>query len=443
MEIVELTGDEADSIALLQTGEIDGYVAIDAYGLGNGVLPVCKVGASDFFFAVSKARPELLRELDAAMIRIQDENVHYNQLLQEKYMRYSGSSIYFSENELNWLSAHGPIRVGYLDNFLAFCGQDRATGALTGALQTFLTLAARGMQNAEVEFEATPFATTAEALRALKDGEIDRVFPVSFTVSDAEDRDVLITSPQMPSEMRAVVRSAALGDFSLEGKVTVALSEDDPGTDVFIMDHFPDWQRVAFKDDEACLKAVTEGKADCFLISNYRVNGISGTMDRYKLSSITTGAEISFAFAINRQDSVLYAILNKLTNLVPTAAVNAALAAWSYGGQKLTFAQFIRQNMLSVLALAAVDMFSDHPAGYYDAILMDVRMPVMNGLEAARAIRELSRPDAKEIPIIAMTANAFDEDVHLSLQAGMNAHLSKPVEPERLYETLEQMIRRG
>ena len=85
----------------------------------------------------------------------------------------------------------------------------------------------------------------------------------------------------------------------------------------------------------------------------------------------------------------------------------------------------------------AVDMFSDHPAGYYDAILMDVRMPVMNGLDAARAIRELSRPDAGEIPIIAMTAN-----VKQCLQSGMNAHLSKPVEPERLYETLEQMIGR-
>jgi CheY-like chemotaxis protein len=88
----------------------------------------------------------------------------------------------------------------------------------------------------------------------------------------------------------------------------------------------------------------------------------------------------------------------------------------------------------------AVDMFSEHPAGYYDAILMDVRMPVMDGLSAARTIRALDRPDAKSIPIIAMTANAFDEDVKQSLQAGMNAHLSKPVEPERLYETLGRMI---
>ncbi|MBQ6206405.1 MAG: response regulator, partial [Oscillospiraceae bacterium] len=89
----------------------------------------------------------------------------------------------------------------------------------------------------------------------------------------------------------------------------------------------------------------------------------------------------------------------------------------------------------------AVDMFAESAAGYYDAILMDVRMPVMDGLEATAAIRALSRPDAKSIPIIAMTANAFDEDVQLSLQIGMNAHLTKPVEPERLYETLESLIR--
>ena len=88
----------------------------------------------------------------------------------------------------------------------------------------------------------------------------------------------------------------------------------------------------------------------------------------------------------------------------------------------------------------AVDMFTAHPAGSYDAILMDVRMPVMDGLAATAAIRALDRPDAKTIPIVAMTANAFDEDVQRSLQVGMNAHLSKPVEPKRLFETLGALI---
>ena len=89
----------------------------------------------------------------------------------------------------------------------------------------------------------------------------------------------------------------------------------------------------------------------------------------------------------------------------------------------------------------AVDMFESHPEGYYDAILMDMRMPVMNGLEATRAIRALDRTDAGEIPVIALTANAFDEDVQRSLQAGLNAHLSKPVEPDSLFNTLERLIK--
>ena len=88
----------------------------------------------------------------------------------------------------------------------------------------------------------------------------------------------------------------------------------------------------------------------------------------------------------------------------------------------------------------AVDMFAASKPGYYDAVLMDVRMPEMDGLEATAAIRALNRLDAKTVPIIAMTANAFDEDVQRSLQVGMNAHLSKPVEPEHLYSTLEELI---
>ena len=88
----------------------------------------------------------------------------------------------------------------------------------------------------------------------------------------------------------------------------------------------------------------------------------------------------------------------------------------------------------------ATEMFAGHPAGYYDAILMDMRMPEMDGLEATRTIRMMEKADAGSIPIIALTANAFDEDVQRSMQAGLNAHLSKPVEPEALFRTLEGLI---
>jgi len=87
-----------------------------------------------------------------------------------------------------------------------------------------------------------------------------------------------------------------------------------------------------------------------------------------------------------------------------------------------------------------VELFEKSPVNYYDAVLMDIRMPVMDGLQATEAIRALNRPDAKTVPIIAITANAFDEDVQRSLQSGLNAHLSKPVNPDVLFDTLENLV---
>ena len=88
----------------------------------------------------------------------------------------------------------------------------------------------------------------------------------------------------------------------------------------------------------------------------------------------------------------------------------------------------------------AVEKYTEHPEGFYDAILMDMRMPEMNGLEAAKCIRSGGKADSETIPIIALTANAFVEDVQNSMQAGLNAHLSKPIEPDVLFDTLEKLI---
>ena len=90
----------------------------------------------------------------------------------------------------------------------------------------------------------------------------------------------------------------------------------------------------------------------------------------------------------------------------------------------------------------AVEQFSASAPGTFDAILMDVMMPVMDGLAATKAIRALSRPDAKTVPIIAMTANAFEEDARKCLEAGMNAHLSKPLQISQVVSTIAQLCRK-
>ena len=89
----------------------------------------------------------------------------------------------------------------------------------------------------------------------------------------------------------------------------------------------------------------------------------------------------------------------------------------------------------------AIDMFKEKPQGTFDAILMDVMMPVVDGLSATRSIRALGREDAKKIPIIAVTANAFDEDVKRCIEAGMNAHLPKPLEMNKVVETIAKYCR--
>ncbi|MDD2971748.1 MAG: response regulator [Lachnospiraceae bacterium] len=90
--------------------------------------------------------------------------------------------------------------------------------------------------------------------------------------------------------------------------------------------------------------------------------------------------------------------------------------------------------------VCAVEMYAKTPVGYYDAILMDIRMPQMDGLQAANAIRHMSKESSKNIPIIAMTANAFDDDIQKSKAAGMNAHLAKPIEPKQMFQTLYDFI---
>ena len=91
---------------------------------------------------------------------------------------------------------------------------------------------------------------------------------------------------------------------------------------------------------------------------------------------------------------------------------------------------------------AAVDAFVASDPGMFDCVLMDLMMPVMSGYEAARVIRDLDRPDARHVPIIALSANAFEEDVVMAKDAGMNEHLAKPVDIKKMFRTISRLCNR-
>ena len=350
-ELVELTCTQKESLRMLEQGELDAFITLDAYGGVDTAVPIHKVGSSDFYFAISIARPDLLEELNAAMRRIQDENRYYNQQLFEKYVRLTGANLFLSAEERAWLSGHGLIRVGYQDNYLAFCAVDENTGGLTGALKDYLVYASDCTANAHLEFEAVAYPTAAAAMDALKSGEVDCMFPANLGVYDGEMLGVTMTPSLMRTEIYAVIRQADQAVFSSREHVIVAVNEGNPNYDAFLLDHFPGWRKVYYPDTGVCLKAVADGVADCVLISNYRYNNIARLCDKYNLTTLPTGEGLDYSFAVAAGETNLYSILAKVAALVPASAVNAALSHYIAEDAKTTLTDFIMDNIGTVMAV--------------------------------------------------------------------------------------------
>lgn len=153
---------------------------------------------------------------------------------------------------------------------------------------------------------------------------------------------------------------------------------------------------------------------------------------------------------------LVYALKSVLANNEKTAKLETAeLRETSYEGKRVLLVEDNELNreiaceLLSFINVEveqaedgkiAVEKIEQNPPHYYDLVLMDIQMPVMNGYEAARHIRSLEREDTDDLPIIAMTANAFADDIKEALDSGMNDHLAKPVEVSKLLEMMEKWL---
>ena len=350
-EIIEVSCSEDESLGMLETGELDGYVTVDAFVEPERAVPVCKVGSSDFFFAVSKSRPDLLEELNGALNRIQDENRYFNQRMFEKYIKRAGANAFLSAGETEWLSAHSTIRVGYQDNYLAFCAADRTTGELTGILKDYLAYASDCIANAHMDFQAICYPTAAQALEALKQGEVDCVFPANFSPYDAEAQGILMTPALTETEIYAIVSQSNYKSFANKEHVIVAVNEGNPNYDAFLQERFPGWRKVYYPSTLDCLKAVSDGVADCVLISNYRYNNIARLCEKYHLVAFATGAEMDYSFAVRNGETALYSILTRVVSMVPKSTVNAAMSYYITEDAKLSLSDFVVDHIGAVIAV--------------------------------------------------------------------------------------------
>ena len=357
-DLVEVTCSEEESFQKLENGELDAYITVDSFTSEYFVkpehaLPVCKIGSSDFYFAVNKNRPDLLAELETGMNRIQEENRNYNQEMTEKHLVTTGANAFLSPEELAWLEAHGPIRIGYQDQYLAFCASDPQTGELTGALKDYLGIASDCVVNAHIDFVAVPYPTSAAAFEAMKNGEVDCVFPANLSPGDGEEMGIFLTPRLMRTDIFAVVRQKDMQIFSGREYVVVAVNEGNPNYESCLKDHYPSWRTIIYPTTQDCLRAVSSGVADCVLISSYRYNNIARDCEREGLTTVATGIGLDYCFAVPAQKPMLYSVLAKVAKLVPEFSIDSSMSFYIAEDAKSTLWDYISDHPVGITAVSS------------------------------------------------------------------------------------------
>ena len=354
-ELVELTAEENDSMSMLAHGEIDAYVSMDSFGSQERVVPVCKIGASDYYFAVNNDRPDLLLQLNNAMTAIQDEDPYFNQRMFDQYVQLTKTNAYLSANLENWLTKRGTIRVGYWENYLPFCASDKETGEVTGALKNWLAHASNCLKNTEILFEAVPYPSTGAALAAMKSGEIDCVFPVNLNTYDGEQMGIITTNPVMKTEMSVLISADERPDITQGNNLKVAIDEGNSNFETFIWETIPAWTIVNYPSVEDCFRAVSAGDADVVLVCNYHMSEYEPLREKYGLVGLPTGETMGLSFAVEKDEPELYSIINKIANLSQSEDMGYALVSFMYLNQRISFMDFLKDNLIGVIiAISAV-----------------------------------------------------------------------------------------
>ena len=292
--------------------------------------------------------------------------------------------------------------------------------------------------------EGTVFTVTVTLDDAVE-SEIDRdysVHPSEMTVLIVDDDTVACEHAKLVLEKAGIASETALSGEKAIEMVKLRHARRNPYNLILV-----DWQMPDLDGIETTkrIREIVGHESAIIILTAYRWDDI---LDE----AVSAGVD-SFLSKPLFVDSVLEEFKSSLQR--KNLYITKSGAKADLKGRRVLVAEDMQVNadiMSMVLSMKeikseiaengkiALEKFESSEEGYYDAILMDIRMPVMDGLEATSRIRQLNRPDAKTIPIIALTANAFDEDVERSLQMGLNAHLSKPVQPEDLFSTLESLI---
>ena len=332
----------------LANHEIDAFVSLEeSIWSEQGISSVATIGKSGIYFVINKDRSDIKTELDRAMRQLDQDSPFFKADLYKKYFTLDYNQILTGE-EKSWMKEHGAIRIGFLSTDPAIFFMDKETGQLTGTLAEYVSYAKDCLGNQTMEFVLREYDNYDELIQALQDREIDVIFYASRNPYLAEEKGYVLTNTAWTYSLMAVTDEK---NFDENEVYTVAVPKEKEALKQHIAFSYPQWKLVDCDSLDDAADMVTNGKADCFLMGASQAL-IYDNSQNFKSIPLTKTMEA--CFAVRTGEGSLLSILNKTLKAMPSDMLTSALAIYDSTADKVTFSDFVKDNMLAFFISAGV-----------------------------------------------------------------------------------------
>ena len=330
----------------LANHEIDCFVSLEeSLWSEQGISSVTTIGKSGIYFAINKERSDIKMELDRAMRQLEQDSPFFKTDLYKKYFTLDYNQSLTGEEKF-WLEKHGSIRIGFLNNDAAIFSMDEETGKLTGMLAEYISYAKGCLGNQRLEFDIQEYDDYNEMLQALQDHEIDMIFYVGRNPDLAEKKGYTLTNTAWTYSLMAVTDEKY---FNENEAYSVAVAKEHEALKQHIAFSYPQWKLIDCDSLADATDMVLHQKADCFLMGTSQALKYDNNRD---FKSIPLTKTMEACFAVRGGEGTLLSILNKTLKTMPSDMLTSTLAIYDSTADKVTFYDFVKDNMLAFFATA-------------------------------------------------------------------------------------------
>ena len=371
----------ADVEKKLEDHEIDCFVSLEeSFWSEQGISSVTTVGKSGIYFVINKERSDIKAELDWAMRQLEQDSPFFRADLYKKYfaLDYSQS---LTGKEKAWLEEHGSIRIGFMDNAPSVFSMDEETGRLTGTLSEYISYAVDCLGNQTLKFDIQAYENYEEMLQALQDHEIDMIYYVGRNPDFAEKHGFTLTNAAWTYRLMAVTDEQ---HFNENEVYTVAVPRENEALKQHIVFSYPQWRLVGYDSLPDAADMLMNEKADCFLLGTSKALKYDNHRD---FKSIPLTKTMEACFAVRNGEGTLLTILNKTLKTMPSDMLTSALAIYDSTTDKVTFSDFIKDNLPVVFVTS----------GLFTLSIIGVILVFLRKARKAEASAKLAADDTQKL----------------------------------------------